>query len=54
MIERDKKSESYGFDSVAAQVLDEEDDLNKKEEENEAKPYMSLIIIIISFITQLL
>lgn len=45
------KHERYGFDCAAAQVLGEEDDLNKKQEENEAEPYVKLII---SFITQLL
>lgn len=38
------KSESYGCDCVAAQVLGEEDDLNKKQEENEAEPYMNITI----------
>lgn len=37
------KHESYDFDCVAAQVLGKEDDLNKKEEENEAEPYMNIV-----------
>lgn len=52
MIERDTKHESHGFDCIEeAQVLGEEDDLNKTEE-NEAEPYMNILIT--GFITQLL